>query len=244
MFKNRNFVRTLFLGMALCALIVSCSKKQEQAAMPAGDQASAPAKLPDEAITQSLPAEGTPEYDALKKQYLEQRFTAVQQKQAGEASAGQPAAGADTTTAAPTPEQQAVAAEVGQDGNAGKAQAQSAAPTAGQPPLEAGVTPGTTAGSVRRVEIPSDFRCSSEADCTSTKYANAPIKKDDCTCQAGCTPFVVNKAEKDRREASNKSLCDNSDWFGDACPAPACGFIEFDTFKCVEGKCVGWALGE
>lgn len=60
---------------------------------------------------------------------------------------------------------------------------------------------------------------------------------------ADCTPYVVNAAEKDRREAANKRYCTNEDWFGDECPETPCGFMEFESFKCEAGKCVGMALG-
>lgn len=92
--------------------------------------------------------------------------------------------------------------------------------------------------------IQSDFRCTKTTDCTSTKYYNAPSKDSDCTCAAPCTPYVVNVAEKDRREAANKRLCDTDDWYGVNCPAPDCSFIEFEGFRCVNGKCAGLAMGK
>lgn len=91
--------------------------------------------------------------------------------------------------------------------------------------------------------IVSDYPCKAASDCTSTKYYNVPRKDDDCTCAAPCTPYVVSKAEKERREEANKKHCDVDDWYGVECPAPDCSFIEFDAFRCYQGKCAGLALG-
>ncbi|MFH1830428.1 MAG: hypothetical protein ABH871_06605 [Pseudomonadota bacterium] len=106
------------------------------------------------------------------------------------------------------------------------------------------VMPETMQGKVKLAKIPSEFPCKQGSDCTFTKFSNAPKSQSECTCAAPCTPYVVNKAEKERREEANHRLCDNEDWFGDACPAPTCGFIEFDSFECKEAKCVGMAVGE
>ncbi len=210
----------LAVGAILAVAVCSCSKKEPEV-QPAEDQATttpSPKTYTDEEIVKPLPEKGTPEHDALKKQMLEEHMAAVQQHKSGEGDSS------------------AVAAEVGQEIGTDITPQPSGA--------EPGVTPGTSGGGVRRATVKSDFPCRSKTDCISTKFANAPTKKDDCTCQAACTPFVVNNAEKQRRESANKSLCTNKDWFGDACPAPSCGFIEFDSFACIDGKCVGYALGE
>ena len=86
--------------------------------------------------------------------------------------------------------------------------------------------------------------CKADSDCTSTKYGNAPAKDADCTCAAPCTPYVVNKTEAARREATNKKFCDTDDWYGPDCPAPDCSFIEFDRYRCKDGVCGGLALGK
>ena len=99
-------------------------------------------------------------------------------------------------------------------------------------------------GNMTYLGILSKYPCKTSADCTSTKYGNAPAKKDDCTCQAPCTPYVANKAEAAKREAANKKLCGVDDWFGVGCPAPACSFIDFVKFVCHEGKCAGAAMGK
>lgn len=131
------------------------------------------------------------------------------------------------------------------------------APPAGElppPPAAAGefkpqdyqgeVKKAWTEGSIQYDGIVSRFPCRSDHECTSTKFANAPAKEGDCTCAAPCTPYVVTVAEKERREASNKRLCDNTDWYGMRCPAPDCRFIEFEKFKCYEGRCAGLAMGK
>ena len=56
---------------------------------------------------------------------------------------------------------------------------------------------------LREVPIESDYSCKTHLDCTYTKYANVPHSPDDCECAAACTPFVVNAAEKERRETAN-----------------------------------------
>lgn len=104
--------------------------------------------------------------------------------------------------------------------------------------------PVGTPGGPRRATIESDYPCNLKTECTFTKFSNTPKNANECGCQAACTPFVVNKSEKDRREASNRKHCTNKDWFGDQCPTPSCGFIEFDDFECIDGKCVGHALGQ
>jgi hypothetical protein len=43
---------------------------------------------------------------------------------------------------------------------------------------------------------------------------------------------------------ANRELCKPTDWFGPNCPAPACTFDEFDDFKCIEGRCLGIAMGQ
>ncbi len=96
----------------------------------------------------------------------------------------------------------------------------------------------------RRATISSNFPCKDGSDCTFTKFANVPKSEADCACLAACTPFVINVAERDRREAANREFCGDSARSGDGCPSPPCGFIAFDDFKCVDGKCVGYALGE
>jgi len=99
-------------------------------------------------------------------------------------------------------------------------------------------------GSIEYDGIVSDYPCSSVKDCSSTKYANAPEQARECTCAAPCTPYVVNIAEKTRREETNKRICTVDDWYGPRCPAPDCGFMEFETFRCWEGKCAGLAMGK
>ena len=106
------------------------------------------------------------------------------------------------------------------------------------------VTPQATSGNVEVLPVESDFDCTDRNQCTSTKYSNSPKSDSECECAAACTPYVVNKAEADRREAANKRLCDTEDWYGDQCPAPECGFVEFESFSCVGGKCVGMAVGK
>ena len=106
------------------------------------------------------------------------------------------------------------------------------------------VTPQAASGNVQVVPVESKFPCKDRNECTSTKYSNSPKKDAECACAAACTPYVVSKAEAQRREAANKRLCNTSDWYGDQCPAPECSFMEFESFKCVGGKCVGMALGK
>ena len=106
-------------------------------------------------------------------------------------------------------------------------------------PETRGITPDTTSGAVTLSTVNSKFHCKVKKDCTFTKFTNAPKNESECACQTPCEPFIVNQTEKNIREASNKKLCDPNDWFGDECPAPACNFIEFDEFKCVDGLCVG-----
>ena len=106
------------------------------------------------------------------------------------------------------------------------------------------VTPQATSGNVQVLPVESNFSCTDRNQCTSTKYSNAPKTDAECECAAACTPYVVNKAEAQRREESNKRLCDTEDWYGDQCPAPECGFVEFEAFKCVGGECVGMAMGK
>lgn len=98
-------------------------------------------------------------------------------------------------------------------------------------------------GSVEFDAIVSRHRCSTSADCTSTKYANAPRREEECTCAAPCTPYIVNQAVKGAREGANKGLCHNDDWYGPACPAPPCNFVEFEHLRCHEGFCAGFAMG-
>lgn len=130
------------------------------------------------------------------------------------------------------------AAAVGQPGTA--------APAAdiALPAYQGQVKKRISEGSIEVDAIVSAFSCASAKDCTATKYANAPADEDACTCAAPCTPYVVNQAEKQRREETNKRLCHNDDWYGPLCPAPNCGFIEFEKFKCHEGKCAGLAMGK
>ncbi len=92
-------------------------------------------------------------------------------------------------------------------------------------------------------EISSTYPCKTEEDCTFTKFENAPKTENDCTCQASCTPYVVNKAEAQKRKAANDK-CGPDDWFGPMCPETPCRFQEFAQFKCVGGVCVGLAMGK
>jgi len=100
-----------------------------------------------------------------------------------------------------------------------------------------------TEGSIQFDGIVSTYSCTKASDCTQTKYYNAPSNEDECTCAAPCTPYVVNIAEKNRRESANKRFCGVDDWYGVNCPAPDCSFIEFDQFRCYKGKCAGLAMG-
>ena len=117
-------------------------------------------------------------------------------------------------------------------------------PEPARPPAETAVTPGSYGGAGKQVQIPSIFPCHTIDDCTSTKFANMPTSKQECTCQASCTPFVVNKGEASRRKEANERYCSNSEWFAPSCPAPECTFLEFSDFACTNGHCVGIALGE
>jgi len=100
------------------------------------------------------------------------------------------------------------------------------------------------AGDLRRAAIRSGFPCEQGPDCTFTKYANTPKTAEECACPAACTPFVVSVAERARREAANEKFCAGRRWPAEQCPAPPCGFVRFDDFECVEGRCMGYALGE
>jgi hypothetical protein len=97
---------------------------------------------------------------------------------------------------------------------------------------------------VRRATIRSNFPCKDGSDCTFTKFANVPKLEADCACLAACIPFVINVAEKDRRETANKKFCGEGERSGDGCPSPPCGFISFEEFKCVDGNCMGHARVE
>ena len=111
-------------------------------------------------------------------------------------------------------------------------------------PYEGTVTDKVTEGSVQFDTISTQFPCNTHSDCTSTTFENIPKSSDDCTCKAGCTPYVVNKTEMEKREAANKKYCTNRNWFGPHCPAPPCSFSEFDKFKCVDNLCQGLAMGK
>ncbi|MFA4971071.1 MAG: hypothetical protein WC683_00560 [bacterium] len=117
------------------------------------------------------------------------------------------------------------------------------APAPGQAAAGA-ATPDVPLHHSRIIPIPSDFTCKDRVECTFTKYANSPRSHNDCKCAAECTPYVVNSAEKERRETANKRFCTSEDWFGDDCPEIPCSFMEFESFKCEAGKCVGMALGK
>lgn len=220
--------KCLILACIMGLMLTACKSKEAEVLENANRTAKQEAQtLTDEELIAPLPPKGTPEMDEIKKSYIAGRMANVAAKKTGQA----PAAAAGPSGS----KKSLAAAEAGQYANQG-----GAAPSNAQP----GVTPGATAGGVRRATINSNFACRTKADCTSTKYSNAPGNADACGCQAGCTPFVVNNSEKARREAANKKLCSNKDWFGDECPAPPCGFIQFDNFACIDGKCVGYALGE
>ena len=118
------------------------------------------------------------------------------------------------------------------------------APEMKLPAYEGQVKKKWVEGSTEFDAIVSTSPCKADSDCTSTKYGNAPAKDADCTCAAPCTPYVVNKTEAARREAANKQHCDADDWYGPDCPAPDCGFIEFDRYRCKDGVCGGLALGK
>lgn len=108
--------------------------------------------------------------------------------------------------------------------------------------VETSASPKSAVAGLRKAAIMSNFPCKDSSDCTFTNFANTPKSAGDCACLAACTPFVVNVAEKGRREAANKEFCNERVMSKDKCPAPPCGFIEFDDFRCVEGKCTGYAL--
>lgn len=112
------------------------------------------------------------------------------------------------------------------------------APAAGGPPASA-VFGTSYSGRADYSTVTSKSPCKTAADCTFSKYANAPKNAPECTCQAGCEPFVVNTAEAAARKETNERLCGPSSWFGPTCTAPPCNFIEYDQFKCVDGLCVG-----
>jgi len=100
-----------------------------------------------------------------------------------------------------------------------------------------------TEGGIQYNAIKSKSKCTTAKDCTNSKYANAPKIDRDCTCAAACTPFVVNKSEKNLREVANKKLCDQNDWYGATCPAPPCNFMGFDFYRCIDNVCFGMAAG-
>jgi len=89
--------------------------------------------------------------------------------------------------------------------------------------------------------IKSKYSCKTDEDCTATKFANIPKDKSECTCQAPCTPYVVDVTEEKKRKAANEKFCGPSDWFHLKCPAPQCRFYKFAFFKCHENICYGAA---
>lgn len=111
------------------------------------------------------------------------------------------------------------------------------------PSMGVGITPKTSQGQATIVPISSDSRCRANDDCSHTRLANVPRSSSDCQCGAGCTPYVVNKDEENARQDAYIKFCKLADVLGPQCGAPTCRFIEFDTFKCEQGKCVGYALG-
>ncbi len=108
---------------------------------------------------------------------------------------------------------------------------------------EDAVTSHKTEGQADFDTIKSSYPCTAHADCTSTKFTNVPTSDADCQCATPCTPDVVNKAEKERRETANRRFCQDDDWYGPNCPAPPCSFLDFDEFKCLDGVCHGLAVG-
>ncbi|MBT3182237.1 MAG: hypothetical protein HN337_07010 [Deltaproteobacteria bacterium] len=130
------------------------------------------------------------------------------------------------------------------DGGTGAVAAPAPTPApASTTPYAGEVVKTVTKGSVKFDGIKSKFKCKTDGECTATKYSNAPKDASECTCQATCTPFVVNKEEARKRKESNERLCGPRQWFGPKCPAPDCSFIEFEAFKCVDDVCGGWAEG-
>jgi hypothetical protein len=104
--------------------------------------------------------------------------------------------------------------------------------------------PESASSHVRKATIRSNFPCKDGSDCTFTKFANVPKLEADCACLAACIPFVINVAERDRRETANKKFCGEGKRSGDGCPSTPCGFISFEEFKCVDGRCMGHARVE
>jgi hypothetical protein len=118
------------------------------------------------------------------------------------------------------------------------------APAAVKPtPYEDEVVDSKVEGAATFDLIKSKSPCKMKSDCSFTKYHNAPKSADECKCVAGCTPYVVNVTERDLRKAANEKFCSASDWYGPDCPAPPCSFMDFDTFRCVDGVCEGQAAG-
>lgn len=118
---------------------------------------------------------------------------------------------------------------------------------AGRPQAAIEENEGTSeaAGShARRATISSNFPCKESSDCTFTKFANVPKSEKDCACLAACAPFVTNAAERDRREAANRRFCGEGERSASGCPSPPCGFISFEEFNCVDGRCTGHARVE
>ena len=105
-------------------------------------------------------------------------------------------------------------------------------------------SPESADSHTRRATISSNFPCNESSDCTFTEFANVPKSEKDCACLAACTPFVINAAEKARREAANKKFCSEGHRSASGCPSPPCGFISFEDFECVDGKCTGYARVE
>lgn len=147
-------------------------------------------------------------------------------------------------TTAPPPASKEEATAVPEGPEAVLPPAMPAAPPINLKPYQGQIKKIITEGSVTYEAIVSSHPCSSPKECSSTKYANVPRNDSECTCAAPCTPYVVNSAEKQRREDANKKLCDNEDWYGVRCPAPDCGFIEFESFRCHGGYCAGLAMGK
>jgi len=116
-------------------------------------------------------------------------------------------------------------------------------PPAPPTPYEDEVVKSEVEGGATFDIIKSKSPCKVPEDCTFSKYANAPKSADDCKCAAACTPDVVNKSERDLRKSSNEKYCSSSDWYGSDCPAPPCEFMDFDSFRCVDGVCEGLAAG-
>ena len=89
-----------------------------------------------------------------------------------------------------------------------------------EPARESIVQPEPAASGLRRATIASNFPCEATADCTFTKFANTPKDDSECACLAACTPFVINVAEKNRREAANGKFCSGGRRAGEGCPPP------------------------